>query len=96
MLKGEYCGGRVTYGYDIANKKWKVNPFENAFVKDMFTMLVKDNKTLKQIADYLTQSGARRKSGQPFTVNAVSQIIRNEKYTGMKFEGVECIPAVID
>ena len=96
MLKGEFIGGNVTYGYDIVDKKWTINPFESAFVKDMFTMLIKDNKTLKQITDYLNSNGARRKSGKPFTINAISQIVRNDRYMGVKFEGVDYIPAIVD
>ncbi|GHV00816.1 recombinase RecD [Clostridia bacterium] len=96
MLKGEFCGGQVPFGFRIVNKKWTVHPFESAFVKDMYDMLVKDNKTLKQICDYLNANGARRKSGKPFTVNAVSQIIRRQRNMGEKHEGTDYIPAVVD
>ena len=63
----------------------------------MYNMLVKDNKTLKQIAQYLNDSGARRKlSGKEFTINAVSQLIRNKRYIGYKYEDVDYIPAIVD
>jgi DNA invertase Pin-like site-specific DNA recombinase len=36
-LKGNFTGGKVMYGYDIAGKKWVVNERETEIVRKIFT-----------------------------------------------------------
>lgn len=36
MLKGNYIGGYVLFGYDIVNKKYVINEKESSIVKQIF------------------------------------------------------------
>ena len=48
LLKGNWTGGRLTYGYDIKDKKYVINEEESRIVKEIFEGVV-INKTVEEI-----------------------------------------------
>ena len=80
-INGEHCGGLPPLGYDIVNKKLVINEHEAMIVRRIFD-LYESNFSYNKIAEELNSRGYRTKSGNPFTYNSFSSILRQEKYTG--------------
>ena len=89
----------VSYGYDIVDKKFVINPEESKIIKKIFSDYA-NGKKLKEIVDELKNKGIKTKVGSDFTINAVGRIIRNTKYIGL-YENEDNVydniyPAIID
>ena len=98
LLKGNWTGGRLTYGYDIKDKKYVINEEESRIVKEIFEGVI-INKTLKQITKELTEKGFRNKQGSMFSLAFVSRLVRNKKYIGYISNSIEAnnlITPIID
>ena len=88
LLKGNWTGGRLTYGYDIKDKKYVINEEESRIVREIFEGVI-INKTLKQITKELNEKGFRNKQGSMFSLAFVSRLVRNKKYIGYISDSIE-------
>ena len=82
-LKCKHTGGLPPFGYDIdENKKYRINLYEAAAVKKIFTMYV-SGSSYNTIIGWLDNNGYKTKKNQPFGMNSLNAIFNNEKYTGV-------------
>lgn len=83
-MKGITCGGTAPLGYNIdpVTKKYVVNPFEAQAVQLIFTRFI-DGVGYTEIIRELNASGFRTKKNRTFVKNSITDILRNEKYTGV-------------
>ena len=51
LLKGNYIGGYILYGYDVVDKKYVINTIEAGIVRKIFTDYANGKKT-QEIVDY--------------------------------------------
>ena len=99
LLKGNAIGGCILFGYDLVDKKWRINPTEAEIVREMFEWY-RNGEKAKTIIDRLNSRGIKPKYGNKFTMNTFARIIRNEKYIGKmvfnddSYSGV--IPPIVD
>jgi hypothetical protein len=81
------------------DKKWTIHEEQAGVVRKIFNDYVADMKQ-KDIAEGLNAKGLRTNRGKPFSVNILSQLLRNERYTGiLRTENeiyTDIIPAIID
>ncbi len=81
-----HLGGIPPLGYDVIevnkDKKYQVNQKEAIAVQMIFQMYA-DNCGYTEIIDKLNQLGYLTKKGLSFKKNSISEILRNEKYTGV-------------
>lgn len=82
-LNAKYNGGRVPYGLsvDAATQKYIVNESEAEGVRTVFRMTI-EGHSYTEIQTELNRRGFRTKKGEPFGVNSLHSILKNEKYTG--------------
>ena len=81
LMKGNYIGGYILYGYDVVDKKYVLNESESAIVRNIFESYT-NGKKIKEIVDDLNNKGLKTKNGYSFSINIISKMIRNIKYTG--------------
>ena len=81
LMKGNYIGGYILYGYDVIDKKYVLNESESVIVKSIFESYT-NGKKIKEIVDDLNNKGLKTKNGYSFSINIISKMIRNIKYTG--------------
>ncbi len=81
-----HLGGIPALGYDVVEvneeKKYAINPKESKAVQIIFQMY-SDNFGYTAIIEKLNELGYRTKRGSAFQKNSLSEILRNEKYTGV-------------
>ena len=78
-----FNGGCPGLGYDIDDsQRYVINEHEAKAVVLIFSMYLCDY-SYQQIADALNADGFLTKIGKPFSRNSFTEIIRNEKYTGV-------------
>ena len=65
--KGYFIGGKGLFGYDVAEKRWVVNPAEAEIVREMYERY-RNGEKAKSIVGWLNAIGVMNKSGKPFTV----------------------------
>lgn len=81
--KGTHCGGKPPLGYDVGpDKHLVINEVEAETVQKIFNMVEQDY-SYAAIARLLNADGRRTKFGKPFTKHSFSDLLQNEKYTGM-------------
>ena len=80
-LKGLYQGGKLTYGYNVENRKLVVNEFEAEVVRYVFKQYLQ-GEVIRNIIKDLTSKGIVYKT-KPFIVNAIYNMLTNEKYIGI-------------
>ena len=80
-IKGNFTGGYYLYGYDIVDKKCKVNPEEAAIVYEVFVGYA-DGYTVPAMVANLKFRGIRDKRGKFFTTSALYKMLGNSKYNG--------------
>lgn len=98
--KCKATGGRRTFGYrTTANKTYVIDEEEAVAVKQVFKM-VADGDTMTNAQKWLNSHGYVSTLGKPYTLNAVSTMLRNKRYIGYyKWDNIEIpngIPAIID
>ena len=78
-----YTGGYVPYGFKInpETKLYEINEKEAENIRLLFKMY-NEKKGYTEILRVLTENGARTRNGNPFTKNALSDMISNPKYKG--------------
>lgn len=86
--KGLFCGGGITYGYNVVNKHIVINDEQAEIVRYIFQEY-NNGKILPDIIDELNARGYRYKGGE-FVKPTLYRLLRNEKYIGItKYMGVE-------
>lgn len=82
ILKGNFIGGNVLYGYKVENKKLVINEKTAPAVRYMFEQYAM-GKPKKQIIQELNKMGYRNRNGRPITINTFQNNLSNKKYTGI-------------
>lgn len=80
--EGKFCGGLPPLGYDVENGSYFINEKEAAAVHEIFELYA-SGRSYSDIVDYLADHGIKSKRGKPIGNNAIFQILRNERYTGL-------------
>lgn len=82
--KAMHTGGKAPLGYDVdpTTKKYLLNENEAKAVRLIFDMYA-NGFGYMQIVDELNSLNYKTKLGNPFGKNSISEILRNEKYTGL-------------
>lgn len=98
IIKGHNFGGRVLYGYDRKDKRFVINEEQAVNVRRIFKSYL-SGCTIQSIADQLNADGYRTNYGNEFKRYTVSDILHNDKYTGIHYidgiEEPETCPAII-
>lgn len=81
-LKCKYNGGTPTFGYTIdSDRHYQIDPRTAPVVLEMFTRY--DNgATMKEIRDYLNETGVTTVRGKAIDLNFVAVILHNRKFLG--------------
>ena len=82
LIKGNYIGGYILYGFDVVNKKYVINEVESEIVKKIFRDYANGKKAI-EIVNELNNKGLKTKYGNNFSLNIIAKMIRNEKYVGI-------------
>lgn len=77
--EGEWNGGTAPLGYDLVDKKLKINEEESKIVKLIYNEYLKGNG-YKAIAAQLNDNGVKTKKGGTFSGNSFKDILRNPTY----------------
>ena len=80
-IKGNFTGGYLLYGFDIVDKKCRINPEEGAVVYEVFVGYA-DGYTAPRIAASLKARGITDKRGKHLTAAAIYKMLGNSKYNG--------------
>lgn len=98
-LKCNSCGGHISLGYKIENKKLVVDPKTAPIVQEAFELYA-DGWSVADICHKFNAAGYRTKRGVPFNKNSFQSIFKNEKYIGVyKYKDVRVeggVPALVD
>ena len=81
LIKGNYIGGYILYGYNVENKKYVINEEESAIVRQIFENYANGMKA-QEIVDDLNNKGLKTKYGRVWTLNIIAKMLRNPKYIG--------------
>ena len=80
-LKAIHNGGIPPLGYEVVNKSLVINDQEAEIVRMIFR-LYSEGCGYTTISDKLNALGYKTRSGRPFSINSLYDLIRNEKYVG--------------
>lgn len=80
--EGEWNGGKPPIGYDLIEKRLKINGAEAEIVKTVYNEYLKGNG-YKAIALTLNEKGLKTKLGKPFNGIGIKEILRNPTYCGL-------------
>lgn len=98
-LKGNSCGGSISLGYKLVNKKLVIDEDKAPIVRKAFSMYAAGH-SVADICRVLNEAGYRTKTGSHFNKNSFHSMFRNKKYVGQyKFMDVVIdggVPAIID
>lgn len=98
-LKGNAAGIQPILGYTIINKKYAIVESEAMIVRKMFDDY-NNGVTIKEIVEWLKNSGVRTHKGNIFSFGRVSDLLHNQKYIGKCKYGGEVydniVPPIID
>ena len=98
ILKGNWTGGHIPYGYNIVDRKLVINEEEAKVVKKIFNSVLENIKfkdTIKELA-YL---GYKTKTNKPFTESYLSRLLKNKRYIGelsKTYKSEEKTPKIVD
>lgn len=101
ILKGQYVGGVIPYGYfvDPSTRKLCIVEQEAEHLRHIFAEYARGVSAAK-IVDDLTRRGIRSKRGVPFSVHAIARMLKNKKYIGIYTHDRQEVeggcPAIID
>jgi len=77
--KGGYSGGRPPTGYDVVKGELVVNEGEANIVKFIFQCR-ENGMTMADIMFALNDLGYKTKSGKPFLISSIQNILKNERF----------------
>ena len=99
ILKGNFVGGNILYGYKVENKKILINEEQATAVRFIFEEYAKGNSKV-EIVKQLNDMGYRTNSNKKFTSSSIQNSLSNQKYIGLYkndfVENNEYYPAIID
>lgn len=74
--------GSPPFGYDLVDRKLEVNEEEAEIVRMIFQMYTKEGKGSFKISQYLNEHRLLKKSGRLWSRKTVTDVLKNEVYTG--------------
>jgi len=75
--------GRSPFGYQVGpENRLQVHPQEGEVVRLIFRLYVQERMGLRRLAQHLNSQGIATRSGRPWTVAAVRELLRNRVYVG--------------
>jgi len=81
-LKCKYNGGTPTFGYAIDKEKcYQIDPHTAPVVLESFTRYA-DGATMKEVMQYLVESGFTTVRGRKIDLNFIARLLKNRKYIG--------------
>ena len=100
VLKGKYNGGTIPIGFKVDEEKFfQVDPLKAPFVVEAFRRY-NDGATMKELMNWLNDSGVTTNRNQKFTYNSVQTLLTNKRYIGENhFKDIvmpDSIPAIVD
>jgi len=98
LIKGNFIGGHVLYGYKIVDKKVVIDEERVEAVRYLFTEYAK-SRPKKAIMQELNKKGFRTINGKKFTKNSFQNALSNRKYIGeynIHDIDTNSYPAIID
>ena len=100
VLKGKYNGGTIPIGFKVDEEKFfQVDPLKAPFVVESFQRY-NDGATMKELMNWLNDSGVTTNRNQKFTYNSVQTLLTNKRYIGENhFKDIvmpDSIPAIVD
>lgn len=100
VLKGKVLGGPHTFGYDVVDHKYVINPIEGPIVKEVFRLYVTEGFTMNAIVKRLKESGMRWKDGREIQHSVIERMVANPKYIGIlkcaTEVGKDKVPRLVD
>jgi len=98
-LKCKWNGGVLPVGLKVdEDKRYVIDPLTAPLALEAFQMYA-DGKTVKVIAERLSEKGICSRHGAPMTVNSITNMLRNRKYIGeYKYRDIvheDGIPAIV-
>ena len=79
--QGQHTGGKPPLGYDLIDKKLRVNKFEADIVLRIFTEYA-SGKSYHDIISGLNADGLKTKGGRSFGTNSLHDLMKNRRYIG--------------
>lgn len=100
VLKGKYNGGTIPIGFKVDEEKFfQIDPLKAPFVVEAFQRY-NDGATMKELMNWLNDSGVTPNRNQKFTYNSVQKLLTNKRYIGENhFKDIvmpDSIPAIVD
>lgn len=99
ILKGNFIGGYILYGYKVENKKIVIDESTAPAIRYLFNEYA-NGKSKKQIITELNQQGYRTSKGKQLSYTSFQNNLKNIKYTGVfdngELQNKEYYPAIID
>lgn len=86
ILKGNFIGGHILYGYKVVDKKIVIDEDTAPAIRYLFEEYA-SGKSKKQIVKELNEKGFRIKN-KPITYKSFQNNLRNKKYAGIYDNGV--------
>ncbi len=80
-LKANSCGGSISLGYKIENKKFVIDPATAPVVQEAFKLYAA-GKSVAEICRTFNEKGYRTAKGGDFNKNSFHQLFRNRRYIG--------------
>lgn len=82
ILKGNFIGGQILYGYKVEDKKILIDEKTAPAIRYLFEEYA-NGKSKKQIIKELNEKGYKTNKGKAITYNSFQDNLSNIKYTGM-------------
>ena len=100
VLKGKYNGGTIPIGYTVDEEKFfQIDPLKAPFVVEAFQRY-NDGATMKELMNWLNDSGVTTNRNQKFTYNSIQTLLTNRRYVGEnRFKDIvmpDSIPVIIE
>ena len=100
VLKGKYNGGTIPIGFKVdVEKFFQIDPLKAPFVVEAFQRY-NEGATMKELMNWLNDSGVTTNRNQKFTYNSVQTLLTNKRYIGENhFKDIvmpDSIPAIVD
>jgi DNA invertase Pin-like site-specific DNA recombinase len=80
-LRGQPLG-RPPFGYRVVQRRLEVVPREAELVREIFRQFLDQGEGVRRIAGRLNDAGFRTRSGRPWSMAAVRDVLRNQAYIG--------------
>ena len=100
VLKGKYNGGTIPIGFKVDEEKFfQIDPLKAPFVVEAFQRY-NDGATMKELMNWLNDSGVTTNRNQKFTYNSIQTLLTNRRYIGEnRFKDIvmpDSIPVIIE